>query len=834
MPRRARRRPRGRRRPSRRPPSRSCRSGTRPCPRDRGGRPAGDDPERARAAGEDVQAPVVHTLEHLRSPRAADRPQAVVGGPDDAELVPASRHGRSSSCSAPRRCAAGPARGEARRDRAGRAGSRAPRRPASSLSLRRTYRRRWPVPRSSGTGATCACTTIRPCAARSTSSTAWCRSSCSMTPSSRGVPARAAHRVHARVPARARRVLRERGGGLVVRHGRPSARSRRWPPRRDATAVLWTSDVSPYARARDTRVTEALRETGIEPMPSTGNYASTSRGPAPATGGRSTVFSPFWRAWRDASSGGPCTARRRAAGAAERGRKGGCPRSTRWARRRRARAAVAPGEAAARVALDALARRSCRPLRRAPRPLAGHRELSPYLRWGCLSARECEERARRGGRGASAWVRQLCWRDFHAHVLLPTPRARPRSCRSATARRRVGATTRSASPRGRRAHRLSRSSTPACASSRSTGWMHNRARLVVGSFLTKDLHLDWRAGEECFARLLLDGEPAQNNGNWQWIAGRSGPTRRRRSGGCTTRRASRSASTPTGEYVRRWVPELRDVPDERLAEPWTMSDEEQAAAGCVIGAHYPAPIVARPRTPGSADISWITAVDHSRTHAAGSFDLACGRRLPLAVLSANHTSVAPSTPFKAFEPRARARHERLLRAHDDQAVERRRKRRVLRTGSSAYQARRCRARPHPHADRAGRHNISTPNMLTLGERRREHSATRGRHPPFTEFRALQHHCCRVALLGLFHARAPHAHGRSSARSDTIQQRLSLAQPFYGAATTNNLRTRLRATARNLDRALDLLAVAAPVDRLSTSRPDYGKRMVDSPASSYRT
>ena len=120
--------------------------------------------------------------------------------------------------------------------------------------------------------------------------------------------------------------------------------------------------------------------------------------------------------------------------------------------------------------------------------------------------------------------------------------------------------------------------------------MHNRARLVVGSFLTKDLHIDWREGERHFARLLLDGEPAQNNGNWQWIASTGAdpaPYFRRLFNPMTQQRKF----DPDGAYVRRWVPELRDVPDGALAEPWTMSDEEQAAAGCVIGEDYPAPIV---------------------------------------------------------------------------------------------------------------------------------------------------------------------------------------------------------------------------------------------------
>jgi deoxyribodipyrimidine photo-lyase len=120
--------------------------------------------------------------------------------------------------------------------------------------------------------------------------------------------------------------------------------------------------------------------------------------------------------------------------------------------------------------------------------------------------------------------------------------------------------------------------------------MHNRARLVVGSFLTKDLHLDWRLGEVHFARELIDGELAQNNGNWRWIASvgvdPAPPARR-----MFNPTLQQQKFDPDGTYVRRWVPELERVPDARLAEPWTMTDEEQRAAGCVIGRDYPAPIV---------------------------------------------------------------------------------------------------------------------------------------------------------------------------------------------------------------------------------------------------
>ena len=122
------------------------------------------------------------------------------------------------------------------------------------------------------------------------------------------------------------------------------------------------------------------------------------------------------------------------------------------------------------------------------------------------------------------------------------------------------------------------------------GWMHNRARLIVGSFLTKDMGIDWRWGERWFMRHLIDGDQASNNGNWQWIA----------SVGVDPAPAFQRMFNPTlqqqkfdpdGSYVRRYVPELADVPDEHLAEPWKMPGDVQERVGCRIGSDYPEPML---------------------------------------------------------------------------------------------------------------------------------------------------------------------------------------------------------------------------------------------------
>jgi len=121
------------------------------------------------------------------------------------------------------------------------------------------------------------------------------------------------------------------------------------------------------------------------------------------------------------------------------------------------------------------------------------------------------------------------------------------------------------------------------------GWMHNRSRMIVASFLVKDLLIDWRWGERWFMRHLVDGDPAANNGGWQWTAGvgtDAAPYFR-----VFSPVLQGEKFDPGGNYVRRWVPELARVPAEFIHEPWEMPMDAQRASGCVIGQDYSAPIV---------------------------------------------------------------------------------------------------------------------------------------------------------------------------------------------------------------------------------------------------
>jgi len=383
--------------------------------------------------------------------------------------------------------------------------------------------------------------------------------------------------------------LRERGAALVIRHGRPEDVVPDLARELGAAEVLWTSAVSPFARRRDRAVTDALADAGIAARPQPGGYCADVSVPRTKAGKPMTVFTPFWRAQRElprrAVLEAPA-ALKLPAGLDPGELPSGPPLSDELPE-----PFCVPGEQAGRAAMHAwLDGPIDRYGDRHDDLSGGTSGLSAYLRWGCISPRELEQRAQdRGGDGAAAFVRQLAWRDFYAHVLLLFPgnarlefQPRYRDLEWADDADLLEAWT-----RGRTGYPLVDAGMRQLAAS---GWMHNRARMVVGSFLTKDLHLDWRAGEAWFERMLLDGEPSQNNGNWQWIASTGvdpAPYFRRMFNPVL----QQQKFDPDGTYVRRWVPELRNVPAAKLAEPWKLSDEEQDAAGCRIGEDYPEPVV---------------------------------------------------------------------------------------------------------------------------------------------------------------------------------------------------------------------------------------------------
>jgi deoxyribodipyrimidine photo-lyase len=254
-------------------------------------------------------------------------------------------------------------------------------------------------------------------------------------------------------------------------------------------------------------------------------------------------------------------------------------------------ALLEPGEAAARARLDAwlaggLGAYAER--RDDLRPGGTTSRLSQDLRFGLLSPLEVVERVLAAGDGASSrrFVGELAWREFHAHVLWHWPEVLAGPFRPDAAP--AWADDEAAF----RAWRDGRTGYPivdaAMRELHATGFMPNRARMVVASFLAKDLLVDWRRGEAEFMRHLVDGDPAQNNGNWQWSAA-TGPDAqpffRVFNPVLQGERFDRD-----GAWVRRWLPELAGVAADRIHRPWELGPAERESAGLGDGA-YPEPIV---------------------------------------------------------------------------------------------------------------------------------------------------------------------------------------------------------------------------------------------------
>ncbi|HET9094187.1 MAG TPA: deoxyribodipyrimidine photo-lyase [Solirubrobacteraceae bacterium] len=384
------------------------------------------------------------------------------------------------------------------------------------------------------------------------------------------------------------RDLRARGSRLVILTGRPETELPRLARQVAADEVYASADVSPFARRRDRAAEQALQSLGVRLRLRPGCFVVDD--PAPILSGAGTpytVFTPFHRRWLAEPRRGVLAAPGELPGVAPDLSSDRLPAFGELP----PEPAAPPGEAAARERMLAFTATGAAAYGHAHDALAeaGTSRLSAYLHFGCVSARELESRLPEND-GAEQARRQLCWRDFYAHVLRHHP-GNVEAEQQASLRRRIrwsrSQTAFDAWCAGRTGYPLVDAGMRELA---LTGYMHNRARLVVGSFLVKDMGIDWRWGERWFMRSLLDGDEANNNGNWQWIA----------SVGVDPQPPSRRMFNPTlqmerfdpdGAYVRRYVPELRPVPEEYLREPWTMPEGLQRQVGCVIGRDYPAPIL---------------------------------------------------------------------------------------------------------------------------------------------------------------------------------------------------------------------------------------------------
>jgi deoxyribodipyrimidine photo-lyase len=375
-----------------------------------------------------------------------------------------------------------------------------------------------------------------------------------------------------------RRSLASRGGGLVVRRGDTVAEAVRVADATGASRIHLSEDVSAFARSREERLRRAGEERGIavHAYPGVTIVPPGDLSPGDA-GGPYRVFTPFWNRWRAAPRRLPLPAPCSIPMIGEID-EGPLPELGDLTRIGVASTLPTGGETSARSRLSRWLRQGLAryDARRDDLAIAGTSGLSPYLHFGCLSALEVAHRAETEP-GGEAFVRQLCWRDFHHQLLASEPALSTQDFRPRHDRWRDDPDALAAWKEGRTGYPVVDAGMRQLL---AEGTMHNRARLVTASFLTKHLYLDWRLGAEHFADHLVDGDVANNVGNWQWVAGTGADTRPNRVLN-PTRQGRRFDSE--GAYVRRWVPELEGIDGPDVHEPWLLGRLRPKA--------YPGPIV---------------------------------------------------------------------------------------------------------------------------------------------------------------------------------------------------------------------------------------------------
>ncbi len=402
------------------------------------------------------------------------------------------------------------------------------------------------------------------------------------------------------------------GAGLIVRHGWARDEIPALAQALRVQAVYANHDDEPAALERDARVRGQLAHQGIALHTSKDHVVFERSEVLTASGTPYGVFTPYKNAWLKR-----LTAEHLAAWPIDEHAAHLAPIGQEWAGAPPALAdigfeatnlsalKIGHGASGARAVFDDFLTRidDYEDTRNFP-AVKGPSYLSMHLRFGTISirrlAREAWQRAEAGSRGAEVWLSELIWRDFYHQVLHHHPHVVTGSFKPAYER--------IVWEHGKKAEALfaawceGRTGYPlvdaAMAQINQTGYMHNRLRMVVASFLVKDLGIDWRWGERYFAEKLNDFDLAANNGGWQWAS----------SSGCDAQPYFRIFNPlsqsekfdPTGRFIRRYLPQLAALPDESLHAPWTARPVDLAAAALVLGRDYPTPVVqhdvARART----------------------------------------------------------------------------------------------------------------------------------------------------------------------------------------------------------------------------------------------
>lgn len=384
--------------------------------------------------------------------------------------------------------------------------------------------------------------------------------------------------------------LRARGGGLIVRCGKASEEIPRLADELAVNAVFANRDYEPSAKSRDAHVARQLSEMGIAFRDFKDQAIFDGLEVITQAGKPFTVFTPYKNAWLKRLTAIDC---------AEHGCAGGqlSPTSITpiptldalgFAQTDLEALGVVPGMKGAQARWEAfhpqrLSRYAA--LRDFP-AVAGVSYLSVHLRFGTISIRELVRTAL--AEQADTWLSELIWRDFYFMILDQFPHVEQHAFKPEYDRIRWAER-----PQAFAAWCAGKTGYPlvdaAMRQLNFSGWMHNRLRMVVASFLTKDLGIDWRLGEAYFAEKLIDFDLSANNGGWQWAA----------SSGCDAQPYFRIFNPvtqsekfdPEGRFIRRYVAELAKCPDKYLHAPWKMGRLEQEALGLIIGKDYPGPIV---------------------------------------------------------------------------------------------------------------------------------------------------------------------------------------------------------------------------------------------------
>lgn len=388
------------------------------------------------------------------------------------------------------------------------------------------------------------------------------------------------------------------GAGLLVRHGDAREEVPRLAQALGAAAVFANHDDEPDALARDARVRGALAEAGIVLHTSKDHVIFERDEVMTQSGGSFSVFTPYKNAWlkkltafhlssynvaRHAGALAPRPAGEAVPTLAEIGFQGTNLHQLK----------LPTGPAGAQELLADFLHRIDRYDETRDFPaLKGPSYLSTHLRFGTVSIRRLAREAHaRQSSGAATWLSELVWRDFYHQILHHHPHVAGAAFKPAYDRIRW--------EHGKHADDLfaawceGRTGYPlvdaAMHQINQTGYMHNRLRMVVASFLCKDLGLDWRRGEAYFARHLNDFDLAANNGGWQWAA----------SSGCDAQPYFRIFNPvnqsekfdPDGKFIRRYLPQLAQLPTKLIHAPWLARPVDLAAAGVRLGVDYPEPVV---------------------------------------------------------------------------------------------------------------------------------------------------------------------------------------------------------------------------------------------------